>query len=248
MSGTRVHLRGRGTSTRWGLMGESLEATELDIQEGRSNTKDPDGNDKADTNADKGVRMINGAGLVKLGSWIDKKHRKYIKFMSRVRKVIIAVTLAEKDERENARAVDKAVQGYDPKVWMKTTAGVRNKDDQICDVKEIALAPPARGKHRFAHCQQNYLDIHKFMANRQWAPTLKESTTSGITWLELFILFDTTGARTKHGEHIKDAEAAVRAEKEEPKPKSKERRAMQAKPMQSSCPPSTRSLPGSKLS
>ena len=56
-------------------------ATSLDIAEGRSNEKDREGNDKADANADVGVRMINGKGLVTLAKWIAVRHQDYVKFM-----------------------------------------------------------------------------------------------------------------------------------------------------------------------
>ena len=44
-------------------------ATEDDIRAGRSNEYDRDGNDRSDTNADRGVEMIAGEGLVVLGKW-----------------------------------------------------------------------------------------------------------------------------------------------------------------------------------
>ena len=37
------------------------------------------------------------------------------------------------------------------------------------------------------------------------------SSTGGTTWLELFILFDVAGARSSNGDHVKDIEAAKRA-------------------------------------
>ena len=49
------------------------------------------------------------------------------------------------------------------------------------------------------------------MTNREWAPTDPDSRTAGITWIELFALFDSTEARSKEANHIKDQEAAKRA-------------------------------------
>ena len=57
-----------------------------------------------------------------------------------------------------------------------------------------------------------YKDIHAFMKNRKWAPTDAGSHVGGATWLELFIIFDITGARSHNGDHVKDKEAAKRAE------------------------------------
>ena len=51
-------------------------------------------------------------------------------------------------------------------------------------------------------------------ALRRSARVLKEdSEVSGITWIELFALFDITGSRTERGQHQKEPEAAKRAEK-----------------------------------
>ena len=56
-----------------------------------------------------------------------------------------------------------------------------------------------------------YEDIHDFLNDRQWAPRKSDHTMSGTTWIELFILFDTTGARSEGGTHIRDPEATSRA-------------------------------------
>jgi len=69
-------------------------ATKQDIEEGRSNAVDKEGNDRSDENADEGVLMIGGAGLVRLGKWLTDRHDSYIAFMRRVQRMIVAVTKA----------------------------------------------------------------------------------------------------------------------------------------------------------
>ena len=49
------------------------------------------------------------------------------------------------------------------------------------------------------------------MEKREWALVDQEGPTSGTTWLEIFVLFDISGARTKRGQHIKDEAAIQRA-------------------------------------
>ena len=44
-------------------------------------------------------------------------------------------------------------------------------------------------------------------------PSQHDSTIGGTTWIEFFALFDTTAARPAAGGHVKDPEAAARAEK-----------------------------------
>ena len=73
-----------------------------------------------------------------------------------------------------------------------------------------------KGKHKHSRCSHLYTYIHKFIGNREWAPTQQDNTTGGNTWIELFILSDTTAARSGAGDHVKDPEAAARAEKTKP--------------------------------
>ena len=51
------------------------------------------------------------------------------------------------------------------------------------------------------------------MQAREWANAEPQQHQGGITWNEMFILFDTAGHRTVQGEHIKSKAAKQRAEK-----------------------------------
>ena len=68
------------------------------VEKGISTSKDRDGNDKSDKLADKGVEEIAGRGLVKLGKWCEARQKQYRKLLVRVQKMIVGVTLAEKEE------------------------------------------------------------------------------------------------------------------------------------------------------
>ena len=63
------------------------------------------------------------------------------------------------------------------------------------------------------HCQTMYEQIHKFLKNRKWAQVCNDNEVSGITWIELFALFDIAGERTEKGQFQKNPEATRRAEK-----------------------------------
>ena len=41
-----------------------------------------------------------GKGLVKLGQWLDQRHRNYVKLMHRMQNFVAQITFAEKEERE----------------------------------------------------------------------------------------------------------------------------------------------------
>ena len=126
--------------------------------------------------------------------------------------MIVAVTIAEKDARKKAHECDKAVLGYDPKKWQRTDAKIRNEGEEHYTYVKLKMPPPTIGVHRFTCYKGLYRDIHKFLANRSWTPTAEQSTISGITWLELLVLFDVSGARTAKGDHVKDAKARKRAD------------------------------------
>jgi hypothetical protein len=187
-------------------------ATAKDVQDGVATKEDKIGNDISDTNADIGVAKIKGPCLVKLASWIVERHNNYTAFMGRIHKVIAGVTLAEKEERKKRQEIAKATLGYDPKVWKDTTAKVKEQQLDDEEYQQLQLGDPVEGKHRCSQHAVMYKDIHAFMKNRKWAPTDAGSHVGGVTWLELFIIFDITGARSHNGDHVKDKEAAKRAE------------------------------------
>lgn len=88
-------------------------------------------------------------------------------------------------------------------------------------IKRI-IPPPVHGVHKYGFCQNLYEEIHSFLLQREWAPTNPEEGKAGVTWIELFILFDTGGMRTKEEEHVLDREVRLRAEKRKSDQASKE--------------------------
>ena len=134
--------------------------------------------------------------------------------MNRIQQIIAVITLAEKAERKTDSEVRKATLGYDPGVWLESDVQIRDNDQMRQTYCKVELPPPAKGKHKYSHCSQLYIDIHNFQAKREWAPTQYENNIGGATWIELFILFITTAARSAKRDHVKDPEAAARAEKE----------------------------------
>ena len=63
--------------------------------------------------------------------------------------------------------------------------------------QELDLIAPTKGTHRFAHCQMLYEEMHDFISKRRWAPAQVDTEVAGITWIELFVLFDTPGSRSE---------------------------------------------------
>ena len=75
----------------------------------------------------KGVQSIAGEGLVKLAKWTATKHRNYRAFLARIHKFIAGMTIIEKEAREKAAKVEKALIGYDPDKWIKSEGAIRKE-------------------------------------------------------------------------------------------------------------------------
>jgi len=112
------------------------------------------------------------------------------------------VVMAEKEERKKDHDVQKALLGYDPETWLKIDAEIRVEELEEEEYQSLSLIPPTKGKHRFAHCQVLYEEVHVFLTERRWAPAQVDSEFGGVTWVELFALFDLGGTRSEAGQHI----------------------------------------------
>ena len=49
------------------------------------------------------------------------------------------------------------------------------------------------------------------MQHREWTYAHPEGDASGMTWTEMFVLFDTAAYRSKEAQHVKHEEALRRA-------------------------------------
>ena len=121
----------------------------------------------SDELADKGVEAIAGMGLVKLGKWLETRQNKYTKLMNRVHKMIVAVTLAEKEERKKIHSIQQIALGYDTLEWMKGDAKVRDESQLDIEYREVKLISPTRGNHKFTQRQKLYDDVHNFIGKRK---------------------------------------------------------------------------------
>ena len=103
------------------------------MQDGTATRQDRDGNHNSDVNADKGVEVIHSPGLVKLAHWAANRHQAYKRLMMRVQKIIIGMTIHEKELRAKQHSIDKAVLGYDPEKWVLSDACIRHEDQDTTD-------------------------------------------------------------------------------------------------------------------
>ena len=95
---------------------------------------------------------------------------------------------------------------------MKGDANVRDESQLEIEYREVKLITPTKGNHKFTQRQKLYEEVHNFLSTRKWAPVKADTDVGGIAWIELFVLFDTTGYRSEEGQHIKNKAVTKRAE------------------------------------
>ena len=135
--------------------------------------------------------------------------------MMRIQKFIAGMTIHEKELRAKQHAIDKATLGYDPEKWVRTDGRIRHENKDTTEYHKLDLQLAVQGKHKYEKCQAQYEEVHAFIANRKWAFAQPESEAAGITWMELFVLFDLHGNRTTAGQHVKTQAAKKRAQRRE---------------------------------
>ena len=80
---------------------------------------------------------------------------------------------------------------------MKADANVRDESQLEVEYREVKSITPTKGNHKFIHRQKLYEEVHNFLSKRKWAPVQVDTDAGGITWIELFVLFDTTETEVK---------------------------------------------------
>ena len=95
---------------------------------------------------------------------------------------------------------------------MKGDANVRDESQLDIEHREVKLIRPTKENHKFTQRQKLYEEVHNFLSKRKWAPVKADTDVGGITWIELFVLFDITGYRSEEGQHIKNRVATRRAD------------------------------------
>ena len=125
--------------------------------------------------------------------------------MGEIQAIIVAVLKKEKEERERKEQIQKALLGYDPQKQARVTCRLPSQHhDESTDTFQLELVPPVTSTHAYGNQQQLYMCIHKFLNQGQWYKPDENRNTSGTTWLELFIQFDTLGWREQGAHYIQN--------------------------------------------
>lgn len=147
--------------------------------------EDKEGNDEADHFADKGVAR-HVAGLPKLADWFAGRHANYANLVDRIQMLIVKMALAEKEARERMQFEQypsRTSTTARPTFLMPKTVEAATRDTRI-----LKLMPPHKGTHKLSHPQQEAQALHAFLPSL--VLTLPAASTPGISWIELFILFE----------------------------------------------------------
>lgn len=196
-------------------------ATESHVVEGKVRAEDKDGNDWADTYAERGAKQQEGItyGDAKfdakfvLAGWLHKRHGRYVKFMSMVQKSMAAVIKAEQDERERRKKVQDMLAGHDCTKEGRFTCSLPTVGPEE-GYKKMEVLPHTKGNHRYGGKLQQYCEaVHAFLAHRKWKEVDEDVQIAGTTWLEMFVLFDRMGYRTQADRVHRDTKAQARAER-----------------------------------
>ena len=81
--------------------------------------------------------------------------------------MIVGVTQAEKLEREKEHIKQKVILGYDPEKWVSAEANMRDEEHHELDYFDLKIIPPTTGKHKFAHRQVFYEEVHAFFKKKE---------------------------------------------------------------------------------
>ena len=104
--------------------------------------------------------------------------------------------IEEKKERKKREEIERINLGYGPETWVMSNGRIRDESKEDVEYKRIRMSPAKKGHHKMKTFQHMYKDIHRFIVEREWAPIEHGKPIGGVTWIELFILFDISGARS----------------------------------------------------
>lgn len=104
-----VHERGPDAQNIFKVTGH---ARQQHVDSGVATAEQKEGNDWADTYADKGVWHHEPAA-VQLAKWMQKRHANYVKLVGRVPAMIAVVFQVERSEREIRQTTRSSTKGYD---------------------------------------------------------------------------------------------------------------------------------------
>ena len=160
-------------------------ATDAEVEAGLSTEVHQIGNRRADTAADHGVEG-HRPGLVSLAAWCEKRHDAYCIFMAMVQKIIVTVMLEERKQRKEKREMHAMVTGIkgQPPVVASCRCNIGQLEGGVeMDIAVIKPNQHCKDKHH-AYMQT----VAAFMKQFKWSKSQPE--VGGITWRELYILFD----------------------------------------------------------
>ena len=138
-------------------------------------------------------------GLTNATMWLGRRHKAYKGLMERIHIMIIRVLQKEKELRTNRMEERNFTAGYDEIKFVRTEGSIKASEMFQGPARRLNLKQPAKGNHRLAKVQKLYEIVSRFLSDQCWRTASEDTRASGTAWLELFILFDSTGYRRREG-------------------------------------------------
>ena len=176
-------------------------ATQEDIDQGKSNIHDKNGNDEADTVANLAVAN-HAPGMVSLTNWYAARHADYTKLVGRVQLFIIGMVRAHR-QADEARLKESNPFGGKVQRHMPTRirhgGDLRHRDEHMLNFRNCPT-----GTHKQQRRQQTMMEIRTFMQSLAMKEPPKE--VAGISWVQLFILYELRGGSIDKDEQQREDE------------------------------------------
>ena len=130
---------------------------------------------------------MHGSLLRGVAEWHFRRHAAYSNFVQLIHRVIVAVAIADADERKRRSTINAFLGG--PSNILNTTLLLPSPTN-TAPLPFSPLLPFITTTHTYLRMQRLYQDIHEFVSQLRFA---EASTNDATPWLVLYILFVQSG-------------------------------------------------------
>jgi hypothetical protein len=166
-----------------------------DVEQGRTTAIRRAGNNVADSLV-REATDLHGKDTVDLAYWLEARHMAYVHMMLQIQKFIIALVIADKDERDRrSKEANPFQRTYVVKLLMPVKLHYSIETGQ----RRFTIKELPTSQHRFSEDPGALTDVHRFLRMLLIRPTFAEEP--GVTWLELLIAFEIHGCSIEPAVH-----------------------------------------------
>ena len=164
-------------------------ATDDHVAQGITTDTHRKGNDAADKCADFGVAAF-GPDLQELCATYLWRHVRYVKLVKGILQMFVRVFKADAELRAKKEKNEPYTQSQEQNLTAIPANGLKYADNNLA--RKFHTQDPLPKPDNLRHIHQSYYtDLYNFIETLEVQPIQRD--TSGVTWLELFILFQLRG-------------------------------------------------------